>query len=264
MTQLQDTSAVDAGDSARGCSAGAASSSSATGLPQELDAELAQQLDKLTKKHSTTRLKALQVSWPLPSAATAAGAARGWQLQQLQAAHARCALLCRAGTADTARRQGPRRGAGRAGAVDLPVQPPGSGQQQVRRETCEWGLPCSHGGTRFLARPLLLPGCRAVRAEAAHVTGAIAAALGRRLAPSLKSLFPVWWLARYDCYSDVTAATAAGLDAAFPGGKQTDALAFCREEVRCAALSAQYSTVQHSTARGARPAVMKHDLAQGL
>lgn len=60
---------------------------------------------------------------------------------------------------------------------------------------------------------------------------ALAAALGRGLAPYLKSLVPVWWLAQFDGYAEAAAAARAGLAAAFPAAKQRDVLLFCRSEV---------------------------------
>lgn len=61
---------------------------------------------------------------------------------------------------------------------------------------------------------------------------ALATALGRGLAPYLKSLVPCWWLAQFDGYAEAAAAARAGLAAAFPASKQRDVLLFCRSEVR--------------------------------
>jgi hypothetical protein len=60
---------------------------------------------------------------------------------------------------------------------------------------------------------------------------AIAATLGRSLAPFLKPLVPCWWLAQFDTYGEAAAAARAGLQAAFPAAKQRDVLLFCRTEV---------------------------------
>jgi hypothetical protein len=74
---------------------------------------------------------------------------------------------------------------------------------------------------------------RSVRSEACHVTAALAAAVGRGIAPLLKSLLPSLWLAQYDGYSETAAAAWAALAVAFPSpAKQRDAVLFCRTEVR--------------------------------
>ena len=73
---------------------------------------------------------------------------------------------------------------------------------------------------------------RSVRSEACHVTAALAAAVGRGIAPLLKSLLPSLWLAQFDGYSETAAAARAALAVAFPSAaKQRDAVLFCRTEV---------------------------------
>lgn len=78
-----------------------------------------------------------------------------------------------------------------------------------------------------------MDGNRGVRAEACHVTASLATAVGRGIAPLLKSLLPPLWLAQHDGYSEAAAAAQGALAAAFPTvAKQRDALLFCRAEVR--------------------------------
>ena len=74
---------------------------------------------------------------------------------------------------------------------------------------------------------------RSVRSEACQVTAALVAAVGRGIAPLLKSLLPSLWLAQYDGYSETAAAARAALAVAFPSAaKQRDAVLYCRTEVR--------------------------------
>lgn len=89
-------------------------------------------------------------------------------------------------------------------------------------------LPC----WAYLYGRLVMDNNRAVRAEASHVSAALAAAVGRAIAPLLKSLVPSWWLAQQDAYPEAAAAARAAFAAAFPAAaKQRDALLFCRAEV---------------------------------
>ena len=85
----------------------------------------------------------------------------------------------------------------------------------------------------YLFSRLVLDNNRGVRAEACHVTAAMAAAVGRGIAPLLKSLLPSWWLAQHDGYTEAAAAARAAFAAAFPtAAKQRDAVLYCRAEVR--------------------------------
>lgn len=84
----------------------------------------------------------------------------------------------------------------------------------------------------YLFGRLVMDGNRAVRAEACHVTAALAAAVGRGIAPLLKSLLPPLWLAQFDAYGEAAAAARGAFAAAFPApAKQREALLFCRTEV---------------------------------
>ena len=78
-----------------------------------------------------------------------------------------------------------------------------------------------------------MDGNRGVRAEACHVTAALAAAVGRAIAPLLRALLPPLWLALHDGYGEGAAAARGALGAAFPAAaKQREAVLFCRAEVR--------------------------------
>ena len=80
---------------------------------------------------------------------------------------------------------------------------------------------------------LIMDNNRAVRAEASHACAALAAAVGRGVAPLLKSLLPAWWLAGCDAHAEAAAAARGAFAAAFPAAaKRRDALLFCRAEVR--------------------------------
>ena len=134
-------------------------------LPPDLDGELAQQLQRLSKRDSTTRVKALQ---------------------------ALRALI------------------------------PAKSQAEVLAMLPAWA---------YLFGRLVMDAHRGVRAEACLAMGAVAAAAGRGLAPSLKALLPPWYLAQYDGHAEVAAAAAATLREAFPGAKERGAVMFCRAEV---------------------------------
>ena len=69
---------------------------------------------------------------------------------------------------------------------------------------------------------------RAVRTEASAVLGALVAGVGRGLAAALRPLAGPWWLAQFDPASE---AARAAFQAAFPGGRQREALLFCRAQV---------------------------------
>lgn len=85
----------------------------------------------------------------------------------------------------------------------------------------------------YLYGRLILDNNRAVRAEASHVSAALAAAVGRGIAPLLKSLVPAWWLAQSDVHGEAAAAARAAFAAAFPAAaKRREAVLFCRAEVR--------------------------------
>lgn len=84
----------------------------------------------------------------------------------------------------------------------------------------------------FLFSRLVIDGSRAVRAEAGHVMGALAAASGRKIAPFLRALLPSWWLAQFDIAADAATAAKAAFAAAFSTeAKRRDAVLFCRAEV---------------------------------
>ncbi|KAL4457478.1 hypothetical protein ABPG75_012343 [Micractinium tetrahymenae] len=135
-------------------------------IPADLDGELSQQLQKLSKRDATTKLKALQALKALAKEKPAA---------DLQAA-----------------------------------------------------LPC----WAYLYGRLVLDNSRAVRTEASHVSAALAAAVGRGIAPLLRSLVPSLWLAQSDGHGEAAAAARAAFAAAFPAAaKRRDAVLFCRAEV---------------------------------
>lgn len=75
---------------------------------------------------------------------------------------------------------------------------------------------------------LMMDPAKSVRSEACATMGALAAAVGKQLAPHLKALLPPWWMATFDPYADVAAAARGSLAEAFPGPKQASALVFCR------------------------------------
>ena len=84
----------------------------------------------------------------------------------------------------------------------------------------------------YLYGRLIMDAHRGVRCEASQVTTAMAAAVGRGIAPLLKALLPALWLAQYDGYADAAAAARGALAAAFPSpAKQRDAVLYCRAEV---------------------------------
>jgi len=53
----------------------------------------------------------------------------------------------------------------------------------------------------------------------------------RSLAPFLKSLMGHWLMAQCDTYVPAASAACLAFTAAFPQGKQAEALSFCREEI---------------------------------
>ena len=59
----------------------------------------------------------------------------------------------------------------------------------------------------------------------------IVTGVGKGLAPFLKPLAGAWWLAQFDPHSDAAAAARQAFQAAFPGPRQREALAFCRQQV---------------------------------
>jgi hypothetical protein len=75
---------------------------------------------------------------------------------------------------------------------------------------------------------LLMDPAKSVRSEACATMGALAAAVGKALAPQLRAMLPPWWGATFDPYADVAAAARRTLAEAFPGPKQAGALVFCR------------------------------------
>ncbi len=83
----------------------------------------------------------------------------------------------------------------------------------------------------YVYKKLIMDLSRTVRAEASQVMSLLAVAVGKQIAPHLKSLMGAWWLAQFDPYSEASAAARSGLQAAFPGRKQLEALLFCRAEV---------------------------------
>ncbi|GAB4820968.1 hypothetical protein N2152v2_008014 [Parachlorella kessleri] len=134
-------------------------------IPADLDGELSQQLQKLSKRDATTKLKALQ--------------ALGQLVKEKD-----------------------------VGDIKQAVPP--------------WA---------YLYGKLVMDNSRAVRAETSQVMGALAAALGRSLAPFLRSLVPSWWLGQFDTHVDAAAAARTGFVRAFPAAKQRDVLLFCRAEL---------------------------------
>ena len=101
----------------------------------------------------------------------------------------------------------------------------------------------------YLYSRLVMDNNRGVRAEASHVMAALATALGREVAPRLRTLLPNWWLAQFDPVSEVATAASGGLQKMFPGRKLRDAMLMCRKEVGlcvavawlCCNLSAAYT-----------------------
>lgn len=147
-----------------GPSPGSAATRSAI-IPADLDGELSQQLQRLSKRDSTTRLKALQ---------------------------ALRALVAEKSVAD------------------------------VLHALPSWA---------YLFERLVMDANRGVRSEACQTMGAVAAAVGRDVAPFLKTLLPPWYMAQFDGHADVAAAAQAAMLSAFPGSKQHEAVLFCRAEV---------------------------------
>ena len=134
-------------------------------IPSALDGELSQQLQRLTKRDSTTRMKSLQA------------------LRELAAIKP---------------------------VTDLLVMLP------------SWA---------YLFGRLVMDANRSVRCEACLAMGAVAAAIGRDIAPYLKALLPAWYLAQFDAQAEVSAAAQVSLRGAFPGDKESGAVLFCSTEV---------------------------------
>eukprot|EP00891_Asterochloris_glomerata_P008818 jgi/Astpho2/8818/Aster-x0370 len=70
-----------------------------------------------------------------------------------------------------------------------------------------------------------------VRVEASAVLKKLVTGVGKGLAPFLKPLAGAWWLAQFDPHNDAAAAARQAFQAAFPGPKQREALAFCRQQI---------------------------------
>lgn len=79
---------------------------------------------------------------------------------------------------------------------------------------------------------------RAVRAAAATLCGELAVRGRRAVAPHARQLIALWYPASFDAEPDVAAAAATAFDAAFPGTKRREALAFAAAALRDAAAAA--------------------------
>ena len=199
-TAPADDAAAAAGAAAATPAGGGGFSASAAepSLPGQLDSDVAQALRRLAKKDATTKLKALQA---LREMAAGSGGGGGG--------------TSGGSSGDNGGSSGDNGGGGSGGgakpadALAAALQP--------------WA---------YYFRRLMMDPAKTVRSEACAAMGALAAAVGKRLAPHLKALLPPWWLAQFDPYADVAAAARRSLAAAFPGAKQAAALAFCR----CASL----------------------------
>ncbi len=77
-------------------------------------------------------------------------------------------------------------------------------------------------------RRLVLDPARAVRCEAGVLMGLLAGAAGRGLAPHLRGVMGPWYLAGFDPYGDVAAASRTALQDTFPGHKLRGALVLTR------------------------------------
>lgn len=92
---------------------------------------------------------------------------------------------------------------------------------KVLQKSAGWRVEC--------AEVLFLHACGASRGP--HQKACWVQRAKRKLAPFLRVLLPSWWLACSDTHSDTASAAHAGMQAAFPGPKQREAILFCRTEV---------------------------------
>ncbi|XP_049870288.1 E3 ubiquitin-protein ligase listerin [Pectinophora gossypiella] len=88
-------------------------------------------------------------------------------------------------------------------------------------------LPCWTHAYRALA----VESDRKVRELTQACHGAVCSASGRRLAPQLRALLPVWLTAQYDDHAPAMARAQASLHRTFPENKLPDAISFCKEEI---------------------------------
>ncbi|XP_045526436.1 E3 ubiquitin-protein ligase listerin isoform X2 [Pieris brassicae] len=72
---------------------------------------------------------------------------------------------------------------------------------------------------------------RKVREFTQACNGAIFSRSGRRAAPHLRRLLPVWLLAVHDDYGPARHTASTHLDSTFPGVKLSEAIAFCKTEI---------------------------------
>lgn len=70
-----------------------------------------------------------------------------------------------------------------------------------------------------------------VREASQQAMAALAARVGRNLAPHLKSIMGCWLLCQCDTYPTVATAAQQAFSAAFPPAKQSDAIVYCKEEI---------------------------------
>uniref|UniRef100_A0A803PV39 E3 ubiquitin-protein ligase listerin n=1 Tax=Cannabis sativa TaxID=3483 RepID=A0A803PV39_CANSA len=84
----------------------------------------------------------------------------------------------------------------------------------------------------FEYKRLLMDYNREVRRATHDTMTNLVTAVGRDLAPHLKSLMGPWWLSQFDSVSEVAQAAKRSLQAAFPASeKRLDALIMCTEEI---------------------------------
>ncbi|XP_022127578.2 uncharacterized protein LOC111001844 [Pieris rapae] len=72
---------------------------------------------------------------------------------------------------------------------------------------------------------------RKVRELTQACNGAIFSRIGRRAAPHLRRLLPVWLLAVHDDYGPSRHTASTYLNSTFPGAKLSEAIAFCKTEI---------------------------------
>ncbi|GAX79187.1 hypothetical protein CEUSTIGMA_g6627.t1 [Chlamydomonas eustigma] len=80
-------------------------------------------------------------------------------------------------------------------------------------------------------RGLYCDNSRAVRTEAAALTGELVGAVGKHAGPHIKALMGSWWAAQFDSHTEAAAAARAGLQACLPGEKQMAAVLYCHQEL---------------------------------
>ncbi|MBN3289751.1 LTN1 ligase, partial [Polypterus senegalus] len=72
---------------------------------------------------------------------------------------------------------------------------------------------------------------RRVREASGQAMEQLAIKVGRSLAPFLKSIMGHWLLSQCDTYAPAASAANVAFQSAFPGSKQSGAIAFCKEEI---------------------------------